>query len=110
VTVLGFEITRDLQAPYLEVTKLCELLAAVVELAGERLDLLVDNLVCSDIAALCERLAADVTGVWPLAGVTALMCLCRVLAMSLETEVHFRTFKLPSCENRWPQDGSLHSC
>lgn len=57
----------------LQIPELGELLAAVVELAGERLDLLVDDFVRSDVAALREGLAADVAVVWAFTGVPALV-------------------------------------
>jgi hypothetical protein len=60
---------------YLEVAELRELLPTVVELAGERLDLLMHNLVRSYVAALCECLAALLADVWSFTGVAALMCL-----------------------------------
>jgi len=38
-----------------------------------------DNLVSANVAALCERLATDVTVVRPLASVPSLMCLQRLV-------------------------------
>lgn len=58
---------------YLQVTKLRELLAAVIELACEGLDLLVNNLMGSDIASLSECLSTDLASVWTFACVPALM-------------------------------------
>jgi hypothetical protein len=60
---------------YLQVTQLSELFAAVVELAAEWLDLLVNDLVCSNVATLGKTLPADVTAVWSLPSVSPLMCL-----------------------------------
>jgi len=58
---------------YLQVTKLGELLSAVIEFARKRLDLLVHNLVGADISSLSERLATNVTIVWPLSSVPSLV-------------------------------------
>lgn len=58
---------------HLEIAKLGELLATVVELAGEWLDLLMDNLVCAYVAALSKCLSADVTAVWALASMPSLV-------------------------------------
>lgn len=60
-----------------------ELLATALELAGEGLDVLVDNLVSSHIAALGKSLAADVAVVRPLARVAAFVSLCPVRACSV---------------------------
>lgn len=59
--------------PYLQVPQLCELLAAVVEFAGEGLDLLMNDLVCTDVASLREGLSTDVAVIRPFAGVSPLM-------------------------------------
>ena len=67
---------KDLK--YLEVAQLGELLAAVVELAGEGLDLLMDNLVRSHVASLRESLATDLTVEGSLASMSSLMCLVDV--------------------------------
>jgi hypothetical protein len=60
---------------YLQVAQLSELFAAVVELAAEWLDLLVNDLVCSNVATLGKTLSADVTAVWTLPSVSPLVCL-----------------------------------
>jgi hypothetical protein len=65
---------------YLEVAQLSELLAAVIESASERLDLLVDDFVRANIAALRKGLAADITAIWTFSSMTPLMCLQTKLA------------------------------
>lgn len=60
---------------YLQVAKLSKLLATVVEFAGKRLQMLMNNLVCSNIATLRKSLATNVAVVWSLSGVTTLMSL-----------------------------------
>jgi hypothetical protein len=62
-------------ATYLQVAQLSELLAAVIELAGEGLDLLMHNFVRSYIATLCEGFTTYIATVGPLPGVAPLMCL-----------------------------------
>ena len=52
-----------------------ELLATVVYLAAEGLDLLVNDLVCTNVATLGECLAANAAAVWSFSGVTPFMCL-----------------------------------
>lgn len=52
-----------------------ELLAAVVEFAAERLDLLVDDLVRAHISSLSKCLATDVAAVRSLSSVSPLVCL-----------------------------------
>jgi hypothetical protein len=52
---------------------LSELLAAVIEPAGERLDLLMHDLVCTHVATMRKGLAADVATVWTLSCVASLM-------------------------------------
>lgn len=69
---------------YLEVSKLCELLAAAFETAGKGLDLLVDNLVSADIAPLREPLAASFAGVWSFARVAALVRLDFVRSLAVK--------------------------
>lgn len=64
-------------ASHLQVAQLCKLLAAVVELAGKRLVLLVNNLVRPNISTLSKRLAADITTVWSFPSVSSLVCLKR---------------------------------
>jgi hypothetical protein len=58
---------------YLQVTELSELLSAVIQSARERFDLLVNDLVCTDVATLGKSLAADVTAVWSLSSMAPLM-------------------------------------
>lgn len=60
---------------YLQVTKLCELLSAVVKFACEWLDLLVNDLVGSDIASLCKCLPANLASIRTFTCVPALMSL-----------------------------------
>ena len=52
-----------------------ELLATVVKLAGEGLDLLVHNLVCSNIAPLGKGFATNIATVGSFASVSSLVCL-----------------------------------
>lgn len=59
----------------LQVSELGELLATTLQLAGERLDVLMDDLVRANVAALSEGLAADVAVVWSLASVATLVSL-----------------------------------
>jgi hypothetical protein len=59
----------------LQVSKLSELLAAVIKSASKWLYLLVDNFVCPHISTLREGLATDVALVWTLSSVTSLMSL-----------------------------------
>lgn len=68
---LGLQWTSS----YLQVSKLSKLLAAVVKLACEWLDLLVHDLVRSDIPTLCECFATYVTLVRPLTGMASFVCL-----------------------------------
>lgn len=58
---------------YLEISELRELLETAVESAGEGLVGSVNGLVSDNVAALAECLAADVTRIGALPGVTALM-------------------------------------
>jgi hypothetical protein len=60
---------------YLQVSKLGELLAAVVKLAGEWFDLLVHDLVCPDVTTLRKCLATDVALVRTFTGVASFVCL-----------------------------------
>lgn len=75
--VLAKSARRKAAGPFahFEISKLGELLAAVVELAGEWLDLLMNNLVGSNVAALGERLAADLAIVRPLPSVSPFVSL-----------------------------------
>ena len=57
----------------LEIAELSEALVAGVQLAGEWFGRRVDDLVCADIAPLCECLAADVTLIWPFARMSTLV-------------------------------------
>jgi hypothetical protein len=59
----------------LQVAKLSKLLVAIVKATGEGLSCGVNNLVCSYIAALSKRLAAELTAIRTFASVTTLMCL-----------------------------------
>ena len=52
-----------------------ELLAAIVESARERFNLLVNNLMCPDVATLSKSLATDVAVVWSLSSMSSFMCL-----------------------------------
>lgn len=61
--------------PYLQISQLGELLAAILELAQERLDLFMYNLVCTDITSLGEALATMVARVWAFPSMSSLMCL-----------------------------------
>lgn len=58
-----------------------KLLVAILKLTGKRLQLLVNNLVCADIASLGESLAANVAAVRLLTGMPTLMCLMKVIAI-----------------------------
>jgi hypothetical protein len=62
---------------YLEVAKLGELFSTVFELARERLDLLVDDLMCPNVATLSKGLSADITAVRAFSGVPSLVRLWR---------------------------------
>jgi hypothetical protein len=68
---------------YLQVSKLGELLAAVVELTGEWLDLLVYDLVCPDVSTLRKSLAAYVALVRAFPSVASFMGLTESLAGAL---------------------------
>ena len=67
----------------LQVTQLSELLAAVIELACKGFDLLMDDLVCTNIASLGKRLATNFATVWSLSSMSPLVCL-RMLAGVLD--------------------------
>jgi hypothetical protein len=54
-----------------------ELLATVVELAEKWFDLLMNNLVRTNVATLGECLSTDVAAVWALSSVPSLVCLMR---------------------------------
>lgn len=58
---------------YLEISTLRELLVAIVQLAHERLGLLVNDLVSLEVASLREFLATHGTLVWPLPGMSPLV-------------------------------------
>lgn len=60
---------------HLQVTKLSELLPAIIKLTAERLDLLVDDLVSAHISTLRKGLATNLAAVGSLACVSSLMCL-----------------------------------
>ena len=59
----------------LEIAQLGELLAAVVKFACEGLDLLMNNLMGSDVPPLGESLATDLAIIRPFASVSPFMCL-----------------------------------
>ena len=59
----------------LEISELCELLAALIKSTQVRLGLLMNNPVGTNIAALSKPFTTDLTVVWPLARMAALMCL-----------------------------------
>jgi hypothetical protein len=67
---------------YLQVAPLSELFAAVIELAAEWLDLLVNDLVCLNVATMCKCLSANVTTVWSLPSVSPLMYLPGLVLVS----------------------------
>lgn len=60
---------------YLQITQLSELLPAVIELAGERLDLLMNDFVSTYVAPLRESLPTDIATVRTFSCVSPLMCL-----------------------------------
>jgi hypothetical protein len=64
-TDMGYILVRERNkrsngAAYLQITKLCKLLPAVVQLAGVRFSLLVSDSVCPHVATLGESFVADV--------------------------------------------------
>jgi hypothetical protein len=63
------------QETYLEISELSKLLAAMIETAKVWFSLLVDDSVGTDISALSESLATDLTVVRSLASVAPLMSL-----------------------------------
>lgn len=83
------------QKLYLEVAELSELLPALVQSASEGLDLLVDDLVRSNIAALSEGLAANVAVVWSFSGVSPFVSLAGV-SENDQTSIAILTLRLPS--------------
>lgn len=93
---------------YLEVAKLSEVLSTIIELASERLDSLVNNLVCPNVATLRKSLSADLTAVWAFSGVPSLVCLW-MLTMDLIERATILTLRLPSWENFCPHPEALHS-
>lgn len=82
--------------------------AATFETTGEGFDLLMNNLVGAYVAALGESFATGFAGVWSFPSMTAFMCLDEV-SMRRCTDCGSSTFRLPSCEKRWPHEGSLQS-
>ena len=66
---------QTLRSHYLEISKLRKLLSTVVQFAGERLDLLMNDLVGSDVATLSKGLATDLTPVGPLSSMSPLVSL-----------------------------------
>ena len=85
-----------------------ELLAAAFKTAGERLDLLVNDLVGADIASLGEPLATGFTGIRSFASVAALMRLPLLEPKGRRVGGKSPTLRLPNWENRCPHDFSLH--
>lgn len=73
---------------YLQVAQLSELLPTIIKLAGERLDLLVNDFVSAHIASLCKSLPTDVAAVGAFAGVSPLMCLHRSEAVPRMIKPH----------------------
>jgi hypothetical protein len=59
----------------LQVTELSELLVAFIKTASERFCCGVNNLMCSYVATLSKCLAAELTAIRTLAGMTTLVCL-----------------------------------
>jgi len=66
------------RAPYLEVTKLSELLSTIIKLASKWFDLLMNNLVCADISSLSKCFSTQLALVRPLSSVAALMSLVQI--------------------------------
>jgi hypothetical protein len=60
---------------YLQIAQLSELLPAIIELAGKRLDLLMNDLVSTYVAPLRKGLPTNIATVRTLACVSPLMCL-----------------------------------
>lgn len=82
---------------YFEITKLRELLAAVIETTQVGLGLIVDNLVSADIPSLGESLAADFALVWTFPGMPPFVCLEFYVSRDNAQElVFYITFKFPS--------------
>jgi hypothetical protein len=94
---------------YLQVPQLGKLLSTVIQSASEWFDLLVDDLVCTDIATLGKCFAADIAAVRALSGMAPLMRLETELASVCMHISTIHTFRLPSWENLCPQPGALHS-
>jgi hypothetical protein len=78
--------------PYLEVAKLGKLLSAVIKLANKWFDLLMNNLVRTNIATLCKGFPTDVAQIWSLACVPSLMG----LAHGSEEAIIHDYFNIPS--------------
>ena len=74
-SVLATDVGNAVDSAYLQITQLSELFAAVVELTSKRFDLLVQDLVCPNVATLGKGLSADFATVWSLASVSPSMCL-----------------------------------
>jgi hypothetical protein len=72
---------RPRATAYFQVAQLSELLSTIIKLAGERLDLLVNNLMSTHIATLRKGLTTDVATIRALACVSSLMCLQRSAAV-----------------------------
>lgn len=60
---------------HLQIAELSKLLSTIVKLTAERLYLLVDNLMSTNIAALSKSLAANFAAVWPFSSVSPFVCL-----------------------------------
>lgn len=65
----------DAEDPNLEVSKLCKLLSAIIQAAGEGLRLFVCDFMSTHITPLSESLLADIAGVGLFAGVSSFMVL-----------------------------------
>lgn len=101
VTFSAFGLQRCRGQTDLQVSKLSKLFAAILELAGKRLSLLMYDAMSPDIAPLGEAFPARITRKGTLPSVTTFMCL---LAIKKENSLSFRvslhTFKFPNCEKR----------
>jgi hypothetical protein len=71
--MLSYVPTNQVCIAYLEVSQLGKLLPTIIQSAGERLDLLVNNLVCTNIATLRKCFAADVAAIRALSSMAPLM-------------------------------------
>ena len=73
--LLVFPTGYSLIRTCLEVAKLGELLPTIIKLAGEGLDLLVNNLVSTHVATLRKGFPTDIATVRPFAGVSPFVSL-----------------------------------